>query len=185
MPEPHLRASDADRAAVATVLGSHMSAGRLTVAEYDERLTRAYAARTYGELAELTTDLPAAPSAAAQRPADATGAWPAVPTAPAQQVARHGVPACGSWGGAAGLRAAWLSWASTAAIVLTVWLVSMLASGDWVYPWPVWVIGPWGAVLLAQSATGRGHGPPADQSHGGLPPSPGGVSQPGRQHPAR
>ena len=38
MPEPHLRAADADRAAVATQLGEQMSAGRLTVAEYDERL---------------------------------------------------------------------------------------------------------------------------------------------------
>ena len=45
MPEPHLRAADADRAAVATVLGEHMAAGRLTVDEYDERL----AARLRGE----------------------------------------------------------------------------------------------------------------------------------------
>ena len=58
MPEPHLRAADADRSAVAAVLGEHMAAGRLTVAEYEERLTRAYAAKTYGELAQLTTDLP-------------------------------------------------------------------------------------------------------------------------------
>ena len=58
MPEPHLRAADTDRAAVATVLGQHMSAGRLTVDEYDERLSRAYAAKTYGELDELTADLP-------------------------------------------------------------------------------------------------------------------------------
>ena len=60
MPEPHLRAADTDRAAVATVLGQHMSAGRLTVDEYDERLARTYAAKTYGELEELTADLPAA-----------------------------------------------------------------------------------------------------------------------------
>ena len=60
MPEAHLRAADADRAALATVLGEHMAAGRLTVGEYEERLGRAYTARTYGELAELTTDLPAA-----------------------------------------------------------------------------------------------------------------------------
>src|SRR3954454_22498795 len=58
MPEPHLRAGDTDRAAVATVLGRHMADGRLTVAEYDERVARAYAARTYGDLAELTADLP-------------------------------------------------------------------------------------------------------------------------------
>ena len=60
MPEPHLRAADADRAAVATVLGRHMSAGQLTMDEYDERLARAYAAKTYGELDEITADLPAA-----------------------------------------------------------------------------------------------------------------------------
>ncbi len=60
MPEPHLRAADADRAAVAAVLGQHMSAGRLTMDEYDERLARAYAAKTYGELAQITADLPSA-----------------------------------------------------------------------------------------------------------------------------
>src|SRR5215213_4160479 len=58
MPEPHLRAADADGAAVATILGQHMSAGRLTVEEYDERLARVYAAKTYGELDKLTADLP-------------------------------------------------------------------------------------------------------------------------------
>ncbi|HEX7975282.1 MAG TPA: DUF1707 domain-containing protein [Anaerolineales bacterium] len=51
-PEPHLRAADTDRAAVATALGEHMSAGRLTLAEYDERVARAYAARTFGDLAD-------------------------------------------------------------------------------------------------------------------------------------
>ena len=60
MPEPHLRAADTDRAAVATVLGEHMAAGRLTVAEYDERLARAYAARTYGELDAADRRPPAA-----------------------------------------------------------------------------------------------------------------------------
>jgi hypothetical protein len=52
MPEPHLRAFDADRAAVADLLRASMSTGRLTVAEYDDRLARTYAARTYGELAD-------------------------------------------------------------------------------------------------------------------------------------
>ena len=36
MPESHLRASDTDRVAVASALGEHMSAGRLTLAEYDD-----------------------------------------------------------------------------------------------------------------------------------------------------
>src|SRR5215218_9190931 len=76
MSEPHLRAADADRAAVATVLGEHMSAGRLTLDEYDERLSRAYAAKTYGELDQITADLPspglaARPAAAPAAPAPA------------------------------------------------------------------------------------------------------------------
>jgi hypothetical protein len=138
MPEPHLRAADADRAVVADRLGTAMSAGRLTVAEYDERLTRVYAARTYGELAELTTDLPATPS-----PVQLTKPEPAGATC-----AAVGHPG-------ASLRAAWGSWLTTAVIVLGIWLTTSVASGELLYPWPVWVIGPWGVVLLAQSLGGR------------------------------
>ncbi|WP_029430676.1 DUF1707 domain-containing protein [Blastococcus sp. URHD0036] len=159
MPEPHLRAADADRTAVAELLGQHMAAGRLTVAEYEERLARAYASRTYGDLDELTTDLPPlqparpatppapVPSRAAAYRAGVCGPW----------AAAHGA---GGWGWAAwgGSRAAaWGSWLSTAVIVVGIWLVTSLASTDWIYPWPIWVIGPWGVVLLAQTLTeGRG-----------------------------
>ena len=68
MPEPHLRAADSDRAAVATALGRAMAEGRLTVAEYDERLASVYAARTYGALAGLTADLPRATAPPVPRP---------------------------------------------------------------------------------------------------------------------
>lgn len=53
-----LRVSDADREQVARVLGEHAVAGRLTPAELEQRLDRAYAARTDGELTELVRDLP-------------------------------------------------------------------------------------------------------------------------------
>jgi hypothetical protein len=56
---PDLRASDADRDAVAARLGGALAVGRLTSTEYAERLDAAYAARTHGELAPLTHDLPA------------------------------------------------------------------------------------------------------------------------------
>jgi hypothetical protein len=62
---PDLRASDADREHVAEVLRHAAGEGRLTVDELDERIDRAFTARTQGELAELTTDLPAATHAAA------------------------------------------------------------------------------------------------------------------------
>ena len=59
-PQPEaLRASDADREAVVERLRTHAAAGRLDPDELDERLERAFAARTAGELSELTSDLPA------------------------------------------------------------------------------------------------------------------------------
>ena len=54
-----LRASDADRDRTAAVLGGALAAGRLTTTEYAERLDTTYAAKTLGELAPLTRDLPA------------------------------------------------------------------------------------------------------------------------------
>ncbi|GGV73828.1 MULTISPECIES: DUF1707 SHOCT-like domain-containing protein [Streptomyces] len=56
---PDLRASDADRERVAEVLRDALAEGRLDMQEFDERLEAAYKARTYGELAPLTRDLPA------------------------------------------------------------------------------------------------------------------------------
>jgi hypothetical protein len=140
MPDPQLRAADTDRDAVAHRLADHMSAGRLSLAEYEDRVGRAYAAKTYGELAELTHDLPSG------RPA----------ARPAPQPAAAG--ACGPWTGpwtaSSWRRAAWSSWAGTALVVTTIWLLTSLSSGAFLYFWPIWVIGPWGAVLLAQTLGG-------------------------------
>ena len=140
MTEPHLRAADADRTAVADVLGRHMAAGRLTVAEYEERLTRAYAAKTYGELAELSTDLP--DDAPVPAPASSGATVAARDASPARWGA-HGWHGAGSGD--------WRSWASTAAIVIAIWATTSLASWELLYFWPGWVIGPWLVVLLIQS----------------------------------
>ena len=61
--EPALRASDADRERVVRALGSHLAAGRLSVDEFGERVDRAYAALTVGDLRGLVADLPAAAKA--------------------------------------------------------------------------------------------------------------------------
>jgi len=55
---PDLRVSDADRERVAERLRDAAGEGRLTVEELDERLDRAYGARTGSDLAPLTADLP-------------------------------------------------------------------------------------------------------------------------------
>ena len=77
----HLRISDDDRHAVAEILRDAAGQGRLGIDELEERLEATYAARTYGDLAPLTDDLPdarppgppglpaVAPGAAAPRPA--------------------------------------------------------------------------------------------------------------------
>jgi hypothetical protein len=56
-----MRASDLDRDAVVATLRDAYTAGRLTLEEFDERTTAAYASRTWGELRKLTEDLPAQP----------------------------------------------------------------------------------------------------------------------------
>ena len=65
---PGLRASDADRERVAAALRRHHLDGRLDTDELQERLERCYAARTAGDLAPLTADLPEDERPRAQRP---------------------------------------------------------------------------------------------------------------------
>ena len=55
---PVLRAGDADRDALARDLREHFAAGRLTEAEFGERLDATYRARTIRELDALRADLP-------------------------------------------------------------------------------------------------------------------------------
>jgi hypothetical protein len=60
-PTDAARAADADREAVAERLRIAAGEGRIDLAELDDRLERAYAARTYGQLQVLVADLPAHP----------------------------------------------------------------------------------------------------------------------------
>ena len=72
VPAPsELRASHEDRDRVVELLRVAAGDGRLTAEELDERLEAALTARTYSELAVLTTDLPAAPVPASVARAEA------------------------------------------------------------------------------------------------------------------
>jgi hypothetical protein len=64
-----LRVSDTDRDRVAEVLREAHAHGRITADELDERLTSAYTAKTFADLAPVTRDLPAAPEPASAVPA--------------------------------------------------------------------------------------------------------------------
>ena len=56
--DQHIRVSDAERNEVAERLAAHYSDGRLDQAEFDERVSRAMAAKTRGDLDGLFDDLP-------------------------------------------------------------------------------------------------------------------------------
>ena len=60
---PAWLAASADRERAVGVLRAGFAEGRLSQDELDERVARAYAARTYGDLWTVTSDLPAGPFA--------------------------------------------------------------------------------------------------------------------------
>jgi hypothetical protein len=153
--EARIRASDADRDRAAAALREHLAAGRLTLEEFDERLDRAYAAKTLGELDEIMADLPTTdlgrlPGDSLDRPAD--DSVPAGPRASRSIEAGPGrfSPA---W------RATWGSWLAISLFLFMIWLVSGAGGGLWF----LWVALPLGALLLGRWITGapaRGAGRP-------------------------
>jgi hypothetical protein len=87
MAEPsYLRASDADRDAIAERLRRAAVEGRLQPEELEERLHAALRARTYGDLEELVADLPQ-PPVRWERPRTRTLPDPSVVAAVALRVA--------------------------------------------------------------------------------------------------
>ena len=139
-----MRAADADRQAVADQLRAALEEGRLDLHEYDERLQRAYAAKTYGELGGLLSDLPSA-SVPAPR---AAAAQESLVTASNGELTRR-------W-----LAEVWGSWISVVGITSAVWLITCLASGDLQYFWPMWVAGPWGVLMVITTVSGLANGEP-------------------------
>jgi hypothetical protein len=73
-PDKSLRVSDAERDVTLRSLGDHAAAGRLTLDELEDRSGQALVAKTRGELAALTSDLPE--EAGQQRPAQASTGKP-------------------------------------------------------------------------------------------------------------
>jgi hypothetical protein len=118
-----MRAGDADRERVLDRLRHAHVEGRLDDTEFDERITATFAARTYGELDALTVDLP---------PAGAQGAVADLSVHDPNGEFRSGVAA----------------WAAASVTTMVIWAIISIASGAVIYPWFLWVAGPWGTVLL-------------------------------------
>ncbi|MBN9107697.1 MAG: DUF1707 domain-containing protein [Pseudonocardia sp.] len=124
---PGLRVGDAERERTEALLRTHVGAGRLDLPEFESRLDAVHAAHTQADLDAVTRDLPA--PARAARPARAP-----------RNLQRA---------------AMWAPWAAVGAICMVVWLATSLGTGAMQPFWPVWVIGPWGAVLVLGTLTGR------------------------------
>jgi hypothetical protein len=80
-PVPHVKASDADREHVISVLREAFAEGRLTAEEHSARVGQAYSARTYAELAAVSADLPAGPPASPPAPHSSSPAAGLTPAA--------------------------------------------------------------------------------------------------------
>ncbi len=155
-PDPSLRASDADRERVATQLRAARADGRLDTDELEERLGRAYAAKTFGDLAPLTADLGPAPPAAPPPIAPATSATPADTPA-----------GSGNW------RLRWGSWAGTSVLLIGIWAITSIASGRLTFFWPIFPIGFWALGNVAAMFAGWGsQQPPAPPAPPATPPAP-------------
>jgi hypothetical protein len=135
-----MRASDRDRQQVVERLRSALEDGRLTMEEYVNRMEVAYQAATYGDLAPLCADLPASNPVTAGPQTAAT--------VPAAVVSRAGYLA----GLPAVLKVLWAIWLIAVSVNVAVWALVSGTGGHLAYPWPVWVAGPYGAVLFALSA---------------------------------
>lgn len=131
MPDyaPAPRIGDLERERTIARLREHVGTGRISLAEFESRLDTVYAARTEADLAAVVRDLPA------DRPRNVTS---------------RGVGAVGPR-----LAAVWAPWVLTGVICLVIWAATSVGAGHALYFWPIWVIGPWGAVLALGTLTGR------------------------------
>lgn len=81
-----VRAGDTERDATVQVLRDHCVQGRLTVEEFDERVSRAYVATTRSELDRLVSDLPSPTGSAPAQNAKLW--WPGVAAFHVERVLR-------------------------------------------------------------------------------------------------
>jgi DUF1707 SHOCT-like domain len=128
-----LRAGNADRERVVAQLNAAFAEGRLDVAELDERVAAAYAAKTLGELVPLTADLPVGQQKA---PARRENHAPARPTAPGPAV---------RWAPVTGALGLFL-------VNVLIWGIISISTGSLIYFWPIWTAIPFALALIGMIA---------------------------------
>ena len=125
-----MRVGDGDRQAVADQLRKALDEGRLDLGEYDERLQRVYAAKTFGDLDGLLDDLPGTVPPQHSRIQPAASAAGAVP---APQAPRAAVNQFARWTGPYG---------GVVLVSVAIWAITSMAAGHLTYFWPMWMLIP-------------------------------------------
>jgi hypothetical protein len=127
-----MRISDAERREVQHRLQQAHDIGQLDLGEFDDRVKSVWSARTRGELARVTADLPMRPS----------------------EPGRGKV--FSDTGGGVTMRVLTIIWAGLAAVNAVAWGLLAVTTGGSPYPWWVWVAVPPGIVLLVLYVAGIG-----------------------------
>jgi len=141
-PQPDMRASDADRDRVADRVRRQCAEGDITLDELSDMLARTYAARTYGELDEVVSNLPVPVHSA-----------PGAYAAPEPRLP--------------GDRNLWWRIGLGPYLVINAMLIVIWAITGAGYFWPIWPILGWGAGLALAAVGGHKHGGhPHSHGHG-------------------
>lgn len=143
MGRDDMRAGDNDRKAVSEQLKTALDEGRLDLSEYDERLQRTYAAKTFADLDGLLSDLPGT------TPVQHSQIQPAATSAPAGRPVRASLPAgrqVAQWVGPYG---------GVVLVCTLIWLITSISAGHLTYFWPVWTLIPLILGVFGQAFGGR------------------------------
>lgn len=168
-PDPNVRASDADRERIVEQLRQHTADGRLSMDEFEQRMSAAYAAKTYGELAQLTKDLPvdlgARPKSSGPRPqagpnpSDVVGALvgAAMDWKMQKQQMRDALRAQRHQArlarrAAQPIAAGFAGWAFLSVLLTGIWFMAGITGAGFAPFWPIWPIGILGILTAARAA---------------------------------
>jgi hypothetical protein len=144
--QPHQRFTEADRDKIAGRLRDAFADGRLDQSEFSSRLDRLYTVTTYGELEPLVRDLP--PVRTYQTPAMVQNTTPTPDPGTFPERTRNKHPH--------GLRALAGGFGGIVIINVMIWAVIGIANGgNWPAFWPVWLLIPWGFIMLGSRGKRR------------------------------